>query len=38
VRLVINHWERIEKEAEERDPPYILRFTKRSREPQVIRV
>jgi len=37
VRLVINRWERIEKEARKK-PPFILRFTRRGVRPQRVSV
>ena len=36
VRLVINRWKEIEKVAAKRKPPYMVRFTVRSRKPQVL--
>jgi predicted nuclease of predicted toxin-antitoxin system len=34
VVLIIRRWEDVEKATERRKPPYILRFTSRSRKPQ----
>jgi len=38
VKLVIKRWEDIEKVVRKKKPPYILRFTARSRQPQQLSV
>ena len=38
VKLIINRWEDIEHTATKKRPPFIYRFTKRSRKPQQLKI